>query len=164
MQFRYPWPIQVVVAVFLALSLAGVDLIVKAWAEITLAGVPDAGRFLDLQLGFNPGVAFSLGSGVPGGAVLALTGALVLGVLVALALSLRTGKHGASLGLLLLSGGALGNLFDRVQDGVVTDYLHSGWWPTFNLADVFICAGVLVLFLNLLVRSPASTHSGPRPV
>ena len=46
-------------------------------------------------------------------------------------------------------GGAAANLTDRAGDGVVTDYLHTGWWPTFNLADVFIvCGGLAMVALS----------------
>ena len=34
------------------------------------------------------------------------------------------------------------------MDGVVTDYLHTGWWPTFNLADTAIVVGALLLVLT----------------
>ena len=42
-------------------------------------------------------------------------------------------------------GGAIANVIDRARDGVVTDYLHTGWWPTFNLADTFLVTGFIVL-------------------
>ena len=42
-------------------------------------------------------------------------------------------------------GGAVANVIDRARDGVVTDYLHTGWWPTFNLADAFVVTGFIVL-------------------
>ncbi|MEU0566043.1 signal peptidase II [Nonomuraea sp. NPDC005983] len=47
-------------------------------------------------------------------------------------------------------------------DGIVTDYLHTGWWPTFNLADVFITAGAAALILAGLRPQPASP-AGTRP-
>mgnify|MGYP001559144343 CR=1 FL=1 len=57
----------------------------------------------------------------------------------------------------LICGGALGNLWDRQFHDGVRDFLHVFWkdpiamaWPTFNLADVFICIGVgLYLFLEI---------------
>lgn len=53
-------------------------------------------------------------------------------------------------------GGAAANLLDRAPDGQVTDYLHTGWWPTFNLADVFIvCGGLLLVALSW--RAPERT-------
>nr|WP_246535913.1 signal peptidase II [Nocardioides aquaticus] len=51
----------------------------------------------------------------------------------------RADRRGAVL------GGAVANVIDRARDGVVTDYLHTGWWPTFNLADTFLVTGFLVI-------------------
>lgn len=48
----------------------------------------------------------------------------------------------------LLSGGALGNLADRVRDGAVIDFLDPPLWPAFNLADVAITAGVVLLLIT----------------
>lgn len=48
-----------------------------------------------------------------------------------------------ALGLQL--GGALGNLFDRLRLGHVTDFLDFGPWPIFNLADTAIVAGAVLL-------------------
>ena len=45
----------------------------------------------------------------------------------------------------LVGGGALGNLIDRVRAGEVTDFIDLPRWPPFNLADVAIVAGVILL-------------------
>ena len=50
----------------------------------------------------------------------------------------------------LLAGGALGNLIDRLFAGEVTDYIDVGSWPPFNLADVAITAGVVLMVLIYL--------------
>ena len=50
----------------------------------------------------------------------------------------------------LLAGGALGNLADRVRADAVTDYVDIFAWPHFNLADVAITLGVVVLALSYL--------------
>lgn len=50
----------------------------------------------------------------------------------------------------LLFGGAASNLFDRVAFGYVTDFLHIANFPVFNLADVAITAGVILLVITLL--------------
>ncbi len=55
----------------------------------------------------------------------------------------------------LLAGGALGNLADRVRADAVTDYIQIGSWPAFNLADVCVTAGVLLLALSY-AREPES--------
>lgn len=45
----------------------------------------------------------------------------------------------------LLVGGAVGNIFDRIRDGAVTDFVKLPAWPAFNVADVAITVGVLTL-------------------
>jgi signal peptidase II len=45
----------------------------------------------------------------------------------------------------LLVGGAIGNIFDRIRDGAVTDFIKLPWWPAFNIADIAITLGVLTL-------------------
>ncbi len=58
------------------------------------------------------------------------------------------------LGLSLLGGGALGNLYDRVFQGYVVDfldfYIKQYHYPAFNLADSFISVGIFVLLLYKL--------------
>lgn len=52
----------------------------------------------------------------------------------------------------LVVGGALGNLCDRVLYGHVIDFLDFRVWPVFNLADIFVCTGVGLIFLGLWKR------------
>jgi len=42
----------------------------------------------------------------------------------------------------LIVAGGLANVIDRIEGGGVVDMLHTGWWPTFNLADTFIVIGI----------------------
>ena len=50
----------------------------------------------------------------------------------------------------LLTGGALGNLADRVRDGAVTDFIDPPSWPAFNLADIAITVGVAILLISYM--------------
>ncbi|WP_240341565.1 signal peptidase II [Dietzia sp. Alg238-R159] len=59
-------------------------------------------------------------------------------------------------------GGALSNLIDRSLDGVVTDYLHTGWWPTFNLADTLIIGGAVLLVLTSARQSSPAVSDNDR--
>jgi signal peptidase II len=59
----------------------------------------------------------------------------------------------AALGLLI--GGSLSNLVDRVRLGHVTDFIDFRYWPAFNLADSFICIGVVILLLALFAADRA---------
>lgn len=130
------------------------DLLVAWWAEWFLLDRSVPLGPLDLQLGHNPGVAFGLASSAPAWLVVLITGLITVGlVLLGWRLSRRSAWAGVAVGV--VTGGALGNLLDRASDGVVTDYLHSGWWPTFNLADVAIVTGAALLVL-LELRSSSS--------
>jgi signal peptidase II len=100
-----------------------------------------------LTLSHNSGVAFGLASG--GGVRLVLLTALALGV-VGYLFARNPTRTGMWVAAGLLAGGALGNLADRVRADAVTDYVAVGSWPAFNLADVAVTAGVLVLALSYL--------------
>jgi signal peptidase II len=58
------------------------------------------------------------------------------------------------LGLGLILGGAMGNLYDRIFRGAVTDFIevyHQAWsFPAFNVADSAITVGAILLFIDLL--------------
>ncbi len=103
--------------------------------------------FLAFENVRNKGVAFGLGGDISA-ALIGATILLLVGLLVFLAF------RGESAWLVwlpaaLLLGGALGNLADRVRDGAVTDFIDLPLWPTFNLADVAITVGVLLLLLDV---------------
>lgn len=107
------------------------------------------GSLLELRHVHNRGIAFGLFSGA-GSIVVA--GTLLVGVLLFVFLlrvepsDLLTITGGA-----LITGGAIGNLVDRVQYRYVIDFLHLPKWPTFNLADVWITVGVVLVLLAQLI-------------
>jgi signal peptidase II len=108
---------------------------------------------LPLEVGWGFGVRLVSNSGVSFGR---LTGAgdLVLVAVAALAgvvlVVLAVGPPRYRLGLGLLLGGALGNLVDRIRFGAVVDFVDVPWWPTFNLADLAIVAGVALVVWQVL--------------
>ena len=51
----------------------------------------------------------------------------------------------------LMVGGALGNLFDRVYQGYVVDFIGVWWWPWFNIADSSVSVGTFILVTVLLI-------------
>jgi signal peptidase II len=90
----------------------------------------------------NEGVAFSRFSG--GGTVVAIiVGAALLALVAYFVTHLDKPLVWLPTGMLL--GGALGNVIDRVRDGAVTDFIKLPGWPAFNVADIAITFGVLVL-------------------
>ena len=103
--------------------------------------------FLAFENVRNKGVAFGLGGDISA-VLIGATIVLLVGLLVFLAFR-GGGGWIVWLPAALLLGGALGNLADRVRDGAVTDFIDLPLWPTFNLADVAITAGVLLLLLDV---------------
>ena len=50
-------------------------------------------------------------------------------------------------------------MIDRTVDGRVTDYFHTGWWPTFNLADTYLTCGVVLVIGSILWEEAALTRT-----
>lgn len=142
-----------VTVLLVASAAAATDLVAKAVSEAELTDTSiDLGP-LALRLTYNSGVAFSMGDQLPTG-VVAVATAVIAAALIAYAWRrapdagrVEQVAGGAAV------GGAVANVVDRARDGVVTDYLHTGWWPTFNLADVYLVCGFAVIAL-LLLRAP----------
>ena len=55
-------------------------------------------------------------------------------------------------GVGLLMGGAIGNLYDRLQNGLVIDFFDFRFWPVFNIADVAICIGAALIMFDVCFR------------
>jgi signal peptidase II len=136
----------------LAGALAGVVVVLDQAAKALVEANLTSGEEVDilgpvgLTLSHNSGVAFGLAAG--GGTRLVLVTALALGV-VAYLYSRDPTRPGMWVAAGLLAGGALGNLADRIRADAVTDYVDIFSWPPFNLADVSITVGVLLLALSL---------------
>ena len=94
----------------------------------------------------NHGVAFGAFAG--GGTIVAVIIAVALVALVVWFVR-HTGTPLAWLPTGLLLGGAVGNIFDRIRDGAVTDFVKVPAWPAFNVADIAITFGVLSLLYVL---------------
>lgn len=150
-------------AVVLAAAIvAAFDLTAKAVSESQLANSTVDLGLLQLQLAYNSGVAFSMGNALPSWVIVAVTGSIAAALIVyawqraPLAGWVERIAGGA------IIGGAVANLFDRSRDGVVTDYLHTGWWPTFNLADTFLVTGFIVIaLLHARGERTSSSTTGP---
>ncbi len=122
----------------------------------TIPVIPGWLRMVHYQ---NPGAAFGmLADSSPLLRKLVLVGVsvLVLAFVVSALLgrSAHFGGHLPRLGLALILGGALGNLYDRILLGTVTDFIevyHGSWsFPAFNVADSAITVGAALLLIDLL--------------
>lgn len=131
------------------------DVASKAWALGMMVRGQLPVWLVEGQAGFhfawNRGMSFSLFDGAAYGPwVLGVVAVAACGWFVHWLGERAWGLHQAGLGLVI--GGAVGNLVDRVQHGAVVDFIvlsPGGLFPyTFNIADVVISVGVLLLLLD----------------
>jgi signal peptidase II len=135
-------------------AVTALDVFSKWWAETGLLPqrLPHsvAGEWLRLTLVYNPGAAFGLQVGSQSRWVFMGLTVIALGILGRLYLNTRDGDLWRTASLALVCGGALGNLIDRVRsDQGVVDFIDIGVgasrWPTFNVADVAVSVGAVLL-------------------
>jgi signal peptidase II len=149
-ELRTPLAIAAVVVVL--------DQLTKHWALNALAD----GHVIDLvgsrrfNLAFNRGMAFSQAEGL--GPVI---GVVALLVVVVLLVSVgRSTSRWYPLAVGLIIGGALGNITDRLfrgdgwLRGGVVDFIDVQWWPIFNVADMAVTIGGVLLLLTSVLAPP----------
>lgn len=146
---------------WLAVLVIALDLGTKAMATAMLTygnPVPVLPSF-NLTLLHNTGAAFSFLAGAAGWQRWFFV-VLAIGVSVALVVWLKTLKRHetwTAVAIVLILGGALGNVYDRVVHGYVVDFLHFYWndwhFPAFNLADTAITIGAGMMILDMF-RKP----------
>lgn len=146
---------RVLVAV-VALVVLVADQLSKWWAVQTLSTrTIDVVWTLRLNLTYNPGAAFSMFSGGGFGPWIALAAFAIVGYLVWQGRTISSRAGAVALGLIL--GGAVGNLIDRAFrgdagffSGKVVDFIDLQWWPVFNIADMgVVCGGILLVVVTL---------------
>jgi signal peptidase II len=151
-------------------GLLVVDQLSKHWAlnRLSEGRVVEVVGSLQLLLTWNTGASFSIGSERELGPYIALL------ALVVVAWLLWSGHSATRLGAVaagMVTGGALGNLVDRALrsgpagaeagflGGAVVDFIDLQWWPIFNVADVGVVGGAVLLVLASVVHG--DPH-GPR--
>ena len=104
--------------------------------------------FLDINLIWNEGIAFGLFSFNNELYYNLLTIFILLIILIIVLLMLKS-KSFEKLCFIMIIGGSLGNLFDRIYYSAVPDfidiYFNNFHWFIFNVADIFISIGVIIL-------------------
>ncbi|MDO8189563.1 signal peptidase II [Conexibacter sp. JD483] len=128
-------------------------------ADVAVGEKNEVLPFLDIGHVHNDGVAFGFLGG--GGAIVLVVTFAALALLVGFfarnptrpLLWLPTG---------MLLGGAIGNLVDRIRQGYVTDFIEFPHWPSFNVADIAITCGVIVLVVVLEFGHGRTAAAGSR--
>ena len=136
----------------------GLDQLIKYWVVDTLAVGEeiDLLPFLSLYHARNPGIAFSMLSSVSDWGLIALTLCIICFV-IWLWKNAGPEKSLSRFGFLLVIGGAIGNLIDRIRFHYVIDYIsfHIDGvfsFAIFNLADSFITVGAILIVLDELLH------------
>ena len=143
-------------AALVAAAVVLVDQLTKWWATSALADGPIVvvEGWFQFRLTYNTGASFSLFSG--GGQFIAV---VVIGVIIMVFYILGDASRrleAVALGLIL--GGAVGNLLDRVfrgsgfLDGAVVDFIDFSFFATFNVADMAVNIGVVLLLIAAFWR------------
>jgi len=148
---RLSRPAVLVLVGALAVVILIVDQLTKNWAVANLPELdpqPFLGEVLQLTLLYNSGAAWGMGAEITP-VVTCLQIAIVIGVIVFAIRSVRSPWYALALGLIM--GGALGNIHDRLLrapspfHGAVVDFLELPHWPVFNIADMGVVGGALLV-------------------
>lgn len=136
-----------------AALLVAADQGIKAWATAQLMPVGVMAvlpGIVELRYVLNDGMAFSMLAGKQG-ILIGVTSLMLIGVLVWLLRGDMPLLERISWTLVL--GGGIGNLIDRVLNGVVVDYINVLFmrFAVFNFADICVCCGVGLLILSILL-------------
>ncbi len=150
---------------WLALSavVIALDLLTKHWVQSVLTDGEQRPltSFFNLVLFHNEGAAFSFLANAGGWQRIFFSAiSVIASVVIIYLLRKHSNQKLFCLGLALILGGALGNLYDRLTLGYVVDFLYfhyqDYYWPAFNVADSAISCGVVLLLWDSFKKP---THS-----
>lgn len=145
---------------WIAIVIFGLDRWTKQMAEASLNAYSAVNVMpgFNLTLSYNKGAAFSFLDQAAGWQMWFLGGvALIVVVAIIIWLfRLPARDRWVSMALSLVVGGALGNLWDRINYGHVIDfiqwYVADYYWPVFNVADSAVCVGAVMLFVSTFFK------------
>lgn len=136
--------------------ILGLDIVTKRWALFALDhGATESAAGIPLTLAFNTGIAFGLDVPSAGRWILVGASVFVVFMLAGLFHQARPRDFLRLSAIALVTAGALGNLIDRVRwDRGVVDFigpidLGLFHWPIFNVADMAITMGAMMLGISL---------------
>ena len=154
------------------LGIGGVVIALDQWTKFLIhtrfivgESVPILSSFFSLTYVRNQGAAFGLLHKAPAyirEPLFLLIPFVAMGVILMIFRKLREDQKWTGIALSLISGGAIGNLIDRMRFKYVIDFLDFYWgeyhWPAFNVADSCIVVGVGIMFvLSFLQEAPAQS-------
>ena len=148
------WNLTFILSIFLIDRLTKIFFInmEKKFGEVTI----EVTTFLNFNLIWNDGIAFGLFSFDQKIYYNLMTLIIVLITFVIFVMILKTQKI-EKFAFMMIFGGSLGNIFDRLYYSSVPDFLdihiNNFHWFIFNVADIFICLGVILLiYMEIFLR------------
>ena len=135
-----------------AAAIVAVDQLTKYLAAANLAGrtITLIPGWLQLHYITNDGMALSL---LRGARWLFVVMTVVYLAIVILVVAKKWLKKKPELWCVAaITGGAIGNLIDRISSGLVVDMICIPWFSTFNVADLFITFGALILVVYIFAK------------
>ena len=134
-----------------AAAIVALDQWTKALAAAQLTDVVDVliPGWLELRYTTNDGMALSMLSGARW--LFVVVGVLFVALVVWAVAKKHITKKPELWCIAAITGGAIGNLIDRVATGKVIDMICVPWFSTFNVADIFITVPAVLLILYVLI-------------
>lgn len=157
-------------SLFGTISVIGLvlDQISKQYIDRTMSlyqSIPVVDGLFNIFYIRNRGAAFSFLSQASWRLPFFIAISLIASLVILVAFGrLRNDQRLAQASLAMIFSGAVGNLIDRLRLGEVIDFLDVYWnnhhWPAFNIADSFICVGVALLALDMLLEERRNKTAG----
>lgn len=154
---RFLWIAVVVLVIDQLTKLIATDFLVRH-------GTMEIAPFLNFALVHNTGAAFGFLSSAGGwqNVFFIIVAVAASGFILWMSWRLSAEDKLLAVGLMLVLGGALGNLTDRLIHGYVIDFIdvyYGAWhWPAFNIADSAIMVGAVLLLLDALRSKTPAQH------
>ena len=136
----------------IALAVFALDRLTKSLVQANVpfgTEVSAIGHFVGITNVRNSGAAFGV---APAFASLFLIASALVAIGLAVYVARNPGDLRSDAVLGLIMGGTLGNGFERIMYGSVTDFINVHFWPVFNVADSAISTGVVLLLAGYFLR------------
>lgn len=128
----------------------GVSLLLSVASALLIdlflvARIPLLGSFVGFELSHNPGIAFGFRLPPVLQEILIAVALVIVGIIAVRHVRQVAGCKLPTISFGLILGGGIANIIDRIPDGLVTDFIQIGTFPTFNIADSCITVGAALL-------------------
>lgn len=140
--------------IFLALFIVCIDQLLKLYfLRIISPGqsIPLIRDFFHITLVENSGAAFGIFKNQT--SLFIILSFTAIAFIIYSLPRLNKTAHLSKMALVMILGGAVSNLIDRIRFGYVIDYLDFRIWPVFNIADSFISIGAILFIIQLIRKN-----------